>query len=65
MKTQDKTRINLYLPNVILESIDKEAKEKGTSRTSVLITIIQNYTKQIEMMDTLKDLVNMAKINKE
>lgn len=65
MARTDKTRINLYLPNKVIEALDKEAEEKGTSRTSVLLNIIDNYTKQYEILATMKDMIDFAKLNKK
>ena len=65
MARSDKTRINLYLPNKVIEALDNEANEKGTSRTSVLLNIIDNYTKQQEIITTMKEMVDLAKLNKK
>ena len=65
MARSDKTRINLYLPNKVIQALDKEANEKGTSRTSVLLNIIDNYTKQQDIFATMKDMIDFAKLNKK
>ena len=65
MGRSDKTRINLYLPNKVIEALDNEANDKGTTRTSVLLNIIDNYTKQQEIITTMKEMVDLAKLNKK
>ena len=61
--TKGKTRVNMLLPDKIIDLLDKEAKEKQTSRTSVLLNILDNYSKQQEIINTMQDMIKMAKIN--
>ena len=61
----DKTRINFYIPNKIIEQLDKEAKERSMSRTAVLLNILDTYTRQQEMILTLQDMVKLAKLDKK
>lgn len=63
--TKEKTRVNMLLPNKIIDLLDKEAQEKQTSRTSVLLNILDNYSKQQEMFNTMKDMLDLAKLNKK
>ena len=65
MARSDKTRINFYIPNRIIDYLDKEAKERSISRSAMLLNILDTYTRQQELLETMQDMVKLAKIDKK
>lgn len=49
-KMADKKRINVYLPEALIESVDEYSKEFGVTRSGMLGFIIKQYVDQQEVI---------------
>ena len=49
------TRVNLYLPNNMLEKVDNLANELCLSRSACVTMLCSTYFTQQKAMDTMKD----------
>lgn len=65
MQKVEKTRLNIYLPNHLVEALDKEAHAKGTSRTALILQVFENYTNAKETIDILKSALELVNKDKQ
>lgn len=49
-KMADKKRINVYLPEALIDNVDEYAKEFGVTRSGMLGFIIKQYVDQQEVI---------------
>ena len=54
---ENKRRIQIILPNHILEELDKEATNLGLNRTTLIIQILSQYQTAKTFTANLQDLV--------
>ena len=50
----DKKRVNVYLPEALIDSVDQYAKEFGVTRSGMLGFIIKQYVDQQEVIKLSK-----------
>ena len=54
---ENKRRIQIILPNYILDDLDKEATNLGLNRTTLIIQILSQYQSAKTFTANLQDLV--------
>lgn len=52
------TRVNLYLPNTMLEKVDNLANELCLSRSACVTMLCSTYFTQQKAMDAMKDTLS-------
>jgi len=60
-----KVRLNIVIPKVDAEKLEKLAKDASTSRTQMLVRIFQDYINAKETIQLLSDAISIAKIEQE
>lgn len=58
-KKYDKTRVNLYIPNPIIEEVDKLAKMYGANRSVMVSVMLKTYIDQQKVVDLAKLVPNV------
>ena len=58
-KKYDKTRVNLYIPNPIIEEVDKLAKMYGANRSVMVSVVLKTYIDQQKVVDLAKLVPNV------
>ena len=57
-KKYEKTRVNLYIPNAIIDEVDKFAKMYGANRSVMVSVMLKTYLDQQRMVDLAKLVPN-------
>lgn len=58
-KKYDKTRVNLYIPNAIIEEVDNLAKMYGANRSVMVSVMLKTYLDQQKVVDLAKLVPNV------
>lgn len=58
MSVNDKVRVNIYMPQSIIEKIDEFASEFGSNRSVMITTICKNYIDQQAALSISPDIIN-------
>lgn len=53
-KKYEKTRVNLYIPNSIIDEVDKLAKMYGANRSVMVSVMLKTYIDQQKVVDLAK-----------
>lgn len=53
-KKYEKTRVNLYIPNAIIDEVDKLAKMYGANRSVMVSVMLKTYIDQQKVVDLAK-----------
>lgn len=53
-KRYEKTRVNLYIPNAIIDEVDKLAKMYGANRSVMVSVMLKTYIDQQKVVDLAK-----------
>jgi metal-responsive CopG/Arc/MetJ family transcriptional regulator len=58
-KKYEKTRVNLYIPNAIIDEVDKLAKMYGANRSVMVSVMLKTYLDQQKVVDLAKLVPNV------
>lgn len=58
-KKYEKTRVNLYIPNAIIEEVDKLSKMYGANRSVMVSVMLKTYIDQQKVVDLAKLVPNI------
>ncbi len=61
METNEIKRVNINLPNDLIDQVDSYADKMNINRTSAICVLLSQALKQEEVMSKFPDMINLLK----